>query len=320
MSVAGKNVLLADIGGTNARFAVAEDDRIRLAKSYAVENYARPADVIRAFFQEVGLKTIPEKAILAVAGPVESGRARLTNGAWQFDAGELAAELGLSRVDLVNDFAALARGLPQFTPKDLLRVGGGVAKQDAPSVVIGPGTGLGMGIFVPVADGVALATEGGHVTLAAEDRKEAEILSRLRDRNRHVSAELVLSGGGLERLYEVLRTIDSAGGPLHRSADEITEMALAGDCALCGVTLRTFCAMLGSFAGNVALTIGARGGVYLAGGIVPRFPEFLARSEFRNRFEAKGRFRDWLSMVPTHVVTRPDPAFAGLLAMQGRPD
>lgn len=320
MSITGKNVLLADIGGTNARFAVAEDDRIRVAKSYAVESYARPADVIRTYVKEAGLKTVPDRAILAVAGPVEGGRAQLTNGVWRFDAGELAAELGLSAVDLVNDFAALAHGLSHFTPQDLFSVGGGVGKHEAPGVVIGPGTGLGVAIFVPMAGGVALATEGGHVTLAAEDGREAEILSCMRDRHGHVSAEHVLSGAGLERLYDVLRTIDGAGGPTHRNADEITEMALAGECPVCAATLRTFCAMLGAFAGNVALTIGARGGVYLAGGIVPRFPEFLARSEFRNRFEAKGRFRDWLSTIPTHVITRSDPAFVGLMAMQSGPD
>lgn len=320
MNNAAEPILLADIGGTNARLTVAEHGRFRPAKNYAVADFPGPADVIRTFLGDSALMAVPGQAILALAGPVEGGHGRLTNGVWQFDAEALAGELGLSRVTLVNDFAALAHGLPHFTAKDLCRVGGGDASEDAPSVVIGPGTGLGTAAFVPVDGGVVLATEGGHVTLPAEDGREAEILAILRDRYGYVSAERVLSGSGLELLYDVLHVVDGSDGPAHRSAGEITGCALAGSCATCLATLQTFCAMLGTFAGNAALTIGARGGVYIAGGIVPRFTEFLAKSDFRERFEAKGRSREWLSGIPTFVITHPDPAFPGLMAMLNRVD
>ena len=289
-------------------------------KFVQVADFPTPADAIRAFLEDTGMEAAPPKAVLAVAGPVEGGRGCLTNGAWQFDAVALAGEVGMSRMILVNDFAALAHGLPHLTAADLHRVGGGGARADRPSVVIGPGTGLGVAAFVPAAGGIVLETEGGHVTLSAEDRREAEILAILRDRYGHVSAERLLSGPGLELLHDVLQSIDDSDNPTRRSAHEITERALAGSCPACLATLRTFCAMLGAFAGNVALTTGARGGVYIAGGIVPRFPEFFAKSDFRDRFEAKGRFRDWLSTIPTFVITRPDPAFPGLMAMLAHMD
>lgn len=320
MSATGEPALLADIGGTNARLALAVAGRIRSLETLAVGEFSGPADAIRAFLARTRPEAAPSVAILALAGPVDGGRGHLINGAWRFDAATLAGELGIPRVILVNDFAVLARGLPELTAADLHRVGGGDAVAEAPRVVLGPGTGLGVAAFVPVGGGIVLETEGGHATLSAEDGREAEILSVLRDRHGHVSAERVLSGSGLELLYEALRGIDGFGGPAHRTAEAITKRALAGDCRASRAVLDTFCAMLGAFAGNVALMIGARGGVYVAGGIVPRFPEFLARSEFRPRFEAKGRFRQWLSAIPAYVVTRPNPAFAGLLAMIGSLD
>jgi glucokinase len=315
MSGKARTVLLADIGGTNARFALVEKGREVVVRNYAVLDYPTPSDAIGAFLASVGPRRLPSAAALAVAGPVTGGHAELTNGAWRLNSEALEHDTGIARIQLVNDFAALAKSLPHFCAEDLYAIGGGEEAAGSPRAVLGPGTGLGVAIFVPAHDGIVLPTEGGHATLPAEDGREAEILAFLRNRFGHVSAERVLSGAGLESLYEAIRMVDGLGGEPLLNADEISARALGGDCPASLATLKTFCAMLGGFAGNVALTAGARGGIYIAGGIVPRFPEFLAASNFRERFEAKGRFRDWLAPIPTFVVTHRYPAFAGLLAM-----
>lgn len=315
MSGRARTVLVADIGGTNARFALVENGREVVVRDYAVLDYPTPSDAIRAFLASVGQHQLPFTAALAVAGPVTGGHGELINGAWRLDSEALVHETGIARIHLINDFAALAKSLPFFSAEDLYTIGSGEGAAGSPRAVLGPGTGLGVAIFVPTGDGIVLPTEGGHVTLPAEDGREAEILAFLRNRFGHVSAERVLSGAGLERLYEAVRTVDGLGGESLLNADEVSARALSGDCPASLATLKTFCAMLGGFAGNVALTAGARGGIYIAGGIVPRFPEFLAASDFRARFEAKGRFRDWLAPIPTFVVTRRYPAFPGLLAM-----
>lgn len=307
--------LVADIGGTNARFAIVDHGRVGKVRAYPVADFNGPAAAVRKFLGELEHRPRIRSAVLAVAGPVEGGRARLTNGAWKFGTGEVAAELGIEAIRLVNDFAALARGLPLFQEKDLLSTGGGEADLQAPRAVLGPGTGLGVALYVPADGGVVVPTEAGHVTLPAEDEYEWGILEFFRERFGHVSAERVLSGSGLEALYEALRLHQDGTAEAGLAADRISAAAISGDCDLCRATLETFCGILGSFAGNLALTAGARGGIYVAGGIVPRFPEFLAASPFRERFESKGRFRDWLSRIPTFVVTHPDPAFPGLVAL-----
>lgn len=315
MSVSTRTSLVADIGGTNARFALVEDGREIVFHNYAVADFPTPSDAIREFLVSAGTSHLPREAVLAVAGPVEAGRGELTNSIWSLDSGTLVLDTGIARIRLINDFAALAMSLPLFSAEHLYTIGDGEAASGAPCAVLGPGTGLGVAAFVPADNGTVLPTEGGHVTLPAEDEREAEIIAFLRSRFGHVSAERVLSGAGLESLYEAIQLIDGFGGERLLTADEISARALSGDCAASLATLKTFCAMLGGFAGNVALTVGARGGVYIAGGIVPRFPEFLATSDFRDRFEAKGRFRGWLAPIPTFVVTHPNPAFPGLLAM-----
>jgi glucokinase len=315
MTAGPKTGLVADIGGTNARFALVDDGRRGEIRSYPVMDFPGPAAAIGKFLGEMGFSGSLSRAVLAMAGPVDDERGRLTNGVWEFNADGLEGELNISQVRVVNDFAVLARGLPLFGGGDLYPVGGGAGIVSAPRAVLGPGTGLGVAIFVPVGAGIVVPTEGGHASLSTEDGREADILAFLRKRFGHVSAERVLSGGGLETLYGAIQAIEGGKEEGALNASEITDRALAGTCGTCKTVLKTFCAMLGSFAGNVALTTGARGGVYLAGGIVPRFPEFLEKSEFRERFEAKGRFRGWLSRIPVSVVTHPEPAFPGLVAM-----
>lgn len=321
MSRAGEPDLLADIGGTNARFAIARGYDYGPVRRYAVADFPDLVSAIRAFLRDSKPADAPRRSALAFAGPVSDGHARLTNSSWEISAGALKTELGFDTVMLVNDFAAVGWAIPALRASDLYEIGGGKALPGAPMAVCGPGTGLGVAAYIPSqSEDTVIATEGGHVTLPAADGREAAIIDHLRHQYGHVSAERVLSGTGLEALYRAVCTVDGVAAP-ERSSAGITEHALAGDCMASLSTLRTFCAILGGFAGNLALTLGAAGGVYVAGGIVPRFRDFLAVSEFRDRFESKGRFRSWLQSVPTRVVIHPDPAFPGLIeALAARPD
>jgi glucokinase len=307
--------LLADLGGTNARFALHEGGRLgRIVRLPVAEHASLPA-AISAFLAAEGAGRRIGRAVLAIAGPVENGRADFTNTDWVADSDELAQRFGFASVRLINDFAAQAWALPDLAAADLRPLGGGRAVAGAPMAVLGPGTGLGVAALVPAAGGaVAVATEGGHVTLPGTSARDDAIIAILRQRFGHVSAECVLSGPGLVNLHAAIATLD---GAVHtpRSAADITAAALAGTCPVCRAALDTFCAMLGTVAGNLALSFGARGGVFVAGGIAPRIVDHLAGSAFRARFEAKGRFGDYLAAIPVHVVLHSDPAFVGLAAL-----
>lgn len=310
-SVAGP-ILLGDIGGTNARFALLELNRLSAIDSMLVTNHPQFADALKTFLIRHRDQARLSGALLAVAGPVEDGRCELTNSPWVIDAAELRKTFGWPQVRVVNDFEAIAWSLPHFAPSDLFAIGGGRAVPTAPAVVLGPGTGLGLACLVPRADGaIVLSTEGGHVTLPATCRREDMVIEQLRERFGHVSAERVLSGEGLVNLYQAIASIDRHSA-IERHPSEITAAALDGSCSVCREVLDLFCAMLGTFAGNATLTFAARGGVYIAGGVAPRIAEYLAKSQFRSRFEAKGRFGAYLSAIPTWVIVHPEPAFVGL--------
>lgn len=315
MAKAAQQVLLADIGGTNARFALARDGELQRTGHVLVADYLGPLEAIRDFLNEATADMMPRRAALAFAGPVAEGKAQLTNGSWRVSASGLRRILGMDSVALVNDFAALAWALPKLGGRDLVPLGGGTAVRGAPALVIGPGTGLGVAGYIPERHhAVVLATEGGHATMAPADDRESALLDHLRTRFGHVSAERVLSGPGLENLYQAIAAQESAA-VAPRPADEIVAEAQSGGERLSVAALNVFCAMLGTVAGNLALTLGARGGVYIAGGIVPRFIEFLAASDFRARFEAKGRFAPYLAAIPVYVIVHPDPAFVGLASL-----
>lgn len=198
-------------------------------------------------------------------------------------------------------------------PADLVPLGGDDGLPGEPLLVVGPGTGFGVSCLIERhGSRLAVVTEAGHATLPAENEREERVIACLRRRLGHVSIERgALSGSGLQNLYEALAEIDGVQVP-HRDAATITKAALEGSCPVSRATLEMFCATLGSVAGNLAVTFGARGGVYIAGGIVPRFREFLAASAFRARFEAKGRFQDYLRNIPTRLVIKPDASFVGL--------
>jgi glucokinase len=302
-------VLLGDIGGTNTRCALGrEDGAITEVCELRNANFTSIVAVLRQYLDQVAHAERPTRGMLAIAAPMRGDRVEMLNRAWQFSIEELRQTLSLDSLRALNDFAALAWALPGLGAQDLAPIGGGVASPRSPKVVLGPGTGLGVAALVPCHDDwQAVPGEGGHVTLAARDEREEAVIRRARQRYGHCSAERLLSGPGLGFLHAALH-----GGP-ELDAVEIGRRADAGDPAALE-TLESFLRFLGSVAGNLALTLGAFGGVYIGGGIVPRYLEQMRRSGFRESFEAKGRYRGYLRAIPTAVITAPHPALRGLLA------
>jgi len=319
MADPGAQILLADIGATNARFALLRRGvDIGPVRTLAVADYPKFTDAVAAFLKAEGGS--PAGAVLAVAGVVEGERAVMTNCPWVIDAAELRRLLGASAVRVINDFEATAWSLSALEPDHVAAVGAGRAVAGAPMVVLGPGTGLGLASHVPHADApVVIATEGGHATLAATTAREDAVVAWLRGRFGHVSAERALSGPGLENLYRAIAAIDGADVPA-RHATAITQAGVAGTCPVSRAALDLFCAMLGTFAGNAALSFGAHGGVFIAGGIAPRILDYLLKSEFRARFDAKGRLRAYMEAIPLNVIVHPDYAFIGLKSLVERFD
>jgi glucokinase len=308
-------VLLGDIGATNARFALMTDGLLGPVKWIAVARYPQFADAIEDLLQEQFCERLVGNAVFAVAGPVEGESCNLTNCSWTIDGREMRDRFKLQTVRIINDFEATALSSPHLMEGDVRSLGGGRAVSGAPMVVLGPGSGLGVaGLVGDGARRIVIASEGGHATLAATSRREDVILDLLRQRFGHVSAERVLSGPGLENLYRAIAAVDEIDVPL-RSASEITRAGLQGGCSASRAALDMFCEMLGGFAGNVALTYGARGGVYIAGGIAPRILDHLAVTEFRSRFVQKGRFQAYLEAIPSQVIVHPAATFLGLMSL-----
>jgi glucokinase len=305
-------VLLGDIGGTNIRFALYDGGIVGSVSASPVADCGDPLSAIRAFLAAERHGRDVRHALLAVAGPVKDGRAMLTNHDWEIDAAVIRKALDLSSASLINDFEATAWAIPRLAPADLVPIGGGGKAPDEPIAVLGPGTGLGIACLVlGHRPPCVIAGEGGHASLAAADDREAAVVAILRRRFGHVSAERALSGEGLINLYGAIAVLDGVVAP-ERDAAQITAAALAHTCPVSRAALDMFCAMLGSVAGDLALMVGARGGVYIAGGIIPRIPDYLARSEFRRRFEDKGRLAGYTSAIPTAIVIHPCPTLRGL--------
>jgi len=308
--------LVGDIGATHARFGlVSPDGTLLLSRTLADEDYPAIHDAIAAFLAERGALPMPRQGAIAIASPITGDRVAMTNHPWSFSILALKARFGFDRLEVINDFTALALALPRLTPQDRLMVGGGAAVAGAPIGVLGPGSGLGVSGLVASGSGwIALTGEGGHATMAPATDRESAVLDRMRGHFDHVSAERALSGPGLVNLYNTLAELD--GVPAQGfTAAQITDLAIRDADPLCVETTRMFCAMLGTMAGNLALTLGARGGVYIGGGIVPRLGQTFVQSPFRQSFEAKGRFQAYLAAIPTFVVTHPLPAFLGCAAL-----
>jgi glucokinase len=309
---------MADIGATNTRCALLDDKGQELApEEFENADFTGLEGVLRIYLDHRRASDRPTRAALAVAAPIVGDEVKMTNIGWRFSQSALKEELELKRLQVVNDFEAVAWALPLLKPADVVRIGGGESVPRAPLAAVGPGSGLGVSALVRTADGWAAMTgEGGHATMPAATREEQEVLALLRERfDGHCSAERVLSGPGLVNLYVALAELAGRGRPTVNPED-VTHLAKQGE-PLARKTLAMFFALLGTIAGNLAVTTGARGGVFIAGGIVPRFIEQLRTSEFRARFEAKGRYRDYLAAIPTQVIAAPLPAFRGLKYLLG---
>ncbi|MDS4022123.1 MAG: glucokinase [Candidatus Competibacter sp.] len=311
---AGPDDLVADIGGTNARFArVGADGRPYAERSLPGAAFPGLTAAARAYLDATGGPR-PARAAVAVATPVTGDWIQFTNSDWSFSTEAARRELGLERLTILNDFTALALALPLLGPDERRAVGGGAAAPEAPIGLIGAGTGLGVsGLVWSGERWIPLQTEGGHVTFAAADEREWAVGRILQRKFGHVSPERLLSGPGLVNLHAALAELEGWPAEPLDPAD-ITDRGLTGACPHCRDVLDLFCGALGAAAGNLALTLGARGGVYIGGGIVPRLGDFFDRSAFRARFEAKGRFSGYLAAVPTWVITAAHPALRGVAA------
>jgi glucokinase len=313
----GKAVrLVGDIGGTNARFALVADG----SGLPQQEQVMRCADfegleqAIRRYLADHGNPRIQEAA-LDVATGITGDFVQLTNGPWGFSIEKTRRALALNRLNVINDFTALALSVPTLQPHELMQVGRGKPVAGTPIAVIGPGTGLGVSGLLPAGEGwIALQGEGGHTAFSPTTGREIEVLRWLIQRYEHVSTERVVSGMGLENLYQSLCALDQVTAkPL--TPAQITEAAIVGNEAHCREALDMFCAILGAAAANLVVTLGARAGCYIGGGIVPRLGDYFARSPFRDRFERKGRFSAYVAAVPTYVILAETPALRGLATL-----
>ena len=309
--------LVGDIGGTNARFAFVPPGASRptaLAK-YPVADFSCFDDVLARLltdWRERGLpETGPDKTCLAVAAPPHLDTISFTNSPWRFDRALLERHLQRSSITIINDFAAVARALPALTDSDVEQIGAGASSAGAPMVAIGPGTGTGVATVVYDSYGNPLVVdgEGGHVDYAPISDMEFEVLKRLRARFGRVSIERLLCGAGIVNIYQALG--DIRGLPAELVSPEDIGTAAQRDNPLAAEAMAMFFAVLGSSAGNLALTTGAMGGVFIAGGIAPRYIDLLRRSDFRARFLAKGRFADYNTNIGTFVITHEDPGLLG---------
>ncbi|NDY91443.1 glucokinase [Ideonella livida] len=311
---AGYPRLVGDIGGTNARFAVQRTPGgpLEEVRTLPVAQHASLEAAVRHYLSEIGLSVV--QAGMGIANPVLGDQVRMTNAGWAFSIEAMRQSLGWTRFALVNDFTALALSLPHLSVQDVRQLGGGTADPRGPMALIGPGTGLGVSGLLPVGVDrwVPLAGEGGHVTLPAVTPREQAVVRWLDERFGHASAERAVSGQGLENLHEALCALDGVVSTERLSAAEVSRRALAQQDARCDEALELMLVWLGSVAGNLALTLGATGGVYLGGGIVPRLGDRLLRSGLRARFEAKGRFQPMLARIPLFVIdAQVSPALLG---------
>jgi glucokinase len=315
--------LLADIGGTNVRFALEQEDGrinatfVRPLKafpsiSHAISTYLSQPQAVAAGAIQV------RYAAFALAGPIAGDFVRMTNADWSFSTEVISREFNFEKLLVMNDFTALSMAIPRLTHEQIRQIGGGSQKPKNTIGLIGAGTGLGVSGLIPSGDTwLPLATEGGHVSFSPMNDRELDILRFVWREFSHVSAERLLSGMGLELLYRALISLSDAT-PDAIDAPEIARRALANECPICEETIETFCVMLGTVASNLALTLGAQGGIYIGGGIVQRLGLRFDQSGFRKRFEEKGRYASYLSAIPTYVITAENPAFLGLSAMLGK--
>ncbi len=306
-----KYALVGDVGGTNARLALCEVETgtISQAKTFSTSDYDNLEAVIRHYLDEQ--KQDITHGCIAIACPITGDWVEMTNHDWAFSASQMKQSLGFETLEIINDFTAVSMAIPMLAESDVIQFGGKTPVKDKPIAIYGAGTGLGVSHLVHVAQRwVSLPGEGGHVDFAPNSEEEDAILEVLRAELGHVSAERVLSGAGLVNLYRAIVKSDQRE-PENLKPKDVTERALQDTCIDCRRALTLFCVIMGRFGGNLALNLGTFGGVYIAGGIVPRFLEFFKASGFRAAFEDKGRFRDYLVDIPVYMITHDQPGLLG---------
>jgi glucokinase len=297
--------LVGDVGGTNARLALIEAPGaapVGLA-AFRCAEHASLQDVLHRYL-DAAAAPWPRWCAIGIANPIVGDQVQMTNHSWSFSIEGVRREFGFERLLVINDFTALALSLPALRASDLKQVGGGAPVDGAPVGLVGPGTGLGVsGLVRMSARGqvIPINGEGGHMTLAPMDDEEGLVIAALRRRFGHVSAERAVSGPGLRNLYEAVCEVRGVAVQAF-DPPAISAQAMAAGDAQCTAALTLFCSFLGNVAGNVALLLGARAGLYIGGGIVPRLSDWFDRSPFRVQFEAKGRFAGYLQQIPTYVV------------------
>ena len=304
--------LVGDIGGTNARLALVDTEgHIRHPKTYAAADFSTVTEVIGAYLESTVGRKRPPRAAIAVAGPVVDGEIEFTNIDWRISEGELVGTFEFESARLLNDFAAQALAAPLLPAENLRRIGPAVRGCDAaPLLVVGAGTGFGVSCLARSERGdIAIACEGGHATFAPSDDMDCEIAQIFRRNRSRVSVERVLSGQGLFELYLAMAEI--AGIPAQHLDERTMTAAAQGGDTLAQDTVTRFCGILGSVAGDIALTTGARGGVYISGGIAPKLIDTLMAGEFRRRFEDKGRLAAYMAEIPTALIVHPYAALLG---------
>lgn len=304
--------LVADIGGTFSRFGIQYPQEVAIHDIHTFENqyFDSFAAVTAAYLAKIDDK--PQEAAFAIAAAIRNDEVITANIQWPFSKIALEEQFGFTKFLVLNDFEALALSLPLLTKAEYVQVGRGEPIAQYPLALIGPGTGLGVSGLIPTANGqwIPLRGEGGHTTLAAMDAKEAELIRLIQETYPHVSAERFLSSAGLPNLYEVMAKLYGKT-PAPLTTLDILQQAVNNRCEICCDVLDTFCAMLGTVAGNLALTLGAQGGVYLGGGIIPRLGDYLHHSRFRERFEDKGRLHTLMKNIPTYMINADNPALRG---------
>jgi glucokinase len=311
---ADNRILVGDVGGTHARFAVVEPSGVGpwrvLQRLDLVEPFATFNEALRSYLERSGVSPLPRTAAIAVAGPVSAGTARFTNRGWEISAAALR-EVGFEQALLINDFTALALAVDLLDEKHLHAIGPRMkGLEGGTSTILGAGTGFGVSCLARFGDRVVpLATEGGHMGFAPTNAEQLAVLQFMWKQPGHVSIERILSGSGLEHLYGTLEQLAGRASPALTAAD-ISAAALRNEAGP-RAALTMFCSIFGAVAGDLALAHGARGGVYIAGGIAEKIEGFLLQSPFRQHFEAKGRLSPYVAAIPTRLIVYPDLALLG---------
>ncbi|MFT7053881.1 MAG: glucokinase [Psychromonas sp.] len=303
--------VVADVGGTNIRLAVCDltNGKLSELKEFPCAQFLSLDAALKGYF--VTLQDEVKHLCIGIACPVDDDLVSMTNLSWQFSKVALQTQLQLDSLYLINDYTAISLAVPFIDQQDKIKIGGGEPKKNGVTAVFGPGTGLGVSHIIKVAEKwISLDGEGGHVSFTPNTREQTEILLLLQQQFGHVSAERILSGQGLVNLYNSLCSLTGKQA-VFSEPKQVSQAALEGSCETSRQSLKVFCQVMGGFAGNLGLNLACTGGVYIAGGVVPRFTDFFKASEFRDFFEAKGRFKDYLSGIPTYVITHDNPGLLG---------